>query len=87
MTQTRTVRTTLDAIMQSAAFQRGVEDVRCGRKPNFDKPDEDGFYWQYERGRQFGAIAPRKMKIMVKGQLNERAFKLFQTLSWMDDIL
>ena len=72
--------------MRSEAFRRGVEDARAGRRPRFDgEPDDQ---WDYERGRQFGVLAPRNMPVLVprtKKQLNPAAIKFF--LAHSEDIL
>jgi hypothetical protein len=35
----------------------------------------------YEAGRQFGAIAPATMPVVVNGKLNPKAAALLQTIS------
>jgi hypothetical protein len=62
-------------------FQRGVDDVRRGRPPSFDRagqnrPDRIDSQWAYERGRQFGLIAPRRMQLRKKGRLNLDALRV-----------
>jgi hypothetical protein len=59
-------------------FQRGFDDVRAGRPPFFDRAgqnrrDRIDSQWAYERGRQFGLIAPQLRK---KGRLNLEALRL-----------
>jgi hypothetical protein len=44
------------AIIRSAAFQAGVEDVRAVRPPRFDQFTNASFL--YEWGRQFGVLVP-----------------------------
>jgi hypothetical protein len=56
--QVPTERTTLTAIMRSRAFQRGVAEVRAGRRPNYDSENN----WDYERGRQWAKAAPRSCR-------------------------
>jgi hypothetical protein len=63
-------------------FQRGFDDVRAGRPPFFDRAgqhrrDRIDSQWAYERGRQFGIIAPRGMQLQKKGRLNLDALRLF----------
>jgi hypothetical protein len=74
----------IQKIMGSEAFGRGFDDARAGR------PFDD-FYgshsgktkerinraWNYERGRQFAILAPRSMKLRIKGELNARAIQLY----------
>ena len=62
-------------------FQRGVDDVRRGRPPSFDRAgqnrrDRIDSQWAYERGRQFGLIAPRRMQLRTKSRLNLDALRL-----------
>lgn len=52
-------------VMSSREFAEGVADVRAGRRPRFDEV-WDGCAWDYERGRQFGVIAPRSLPIFEK---------------------
>ena len=72
--QVETRPTNTSAIMRSADFLRGVDDVRAGRPPSFDEQMEDS--WGYERGRLFGRVAPIQMPIMIKGRLNPKAVAL-----------
>jgi hypothetical protein len=59
----------LGAIMRSAAFGRGVADVRAGRPPRFDAENN----WEYERGRQWAIAAPATMPIKIGRRLNPDA--------------
>jgi hypothetical protein len=76
------------AIMRSAAFRHGVEDVRAGKAPRFDSYPDTRHHraggtamvnaaWAYERGRQFAMIAPMSMPVFVRGRLNPEALRLF----------
>jgi hypothetical protein len=67
---------TIEAIMRTAAFHRGVADVRAGRKPRFDEYGDD---WHYERGRQFAILAPRDLTIVSPRtkQLNPKAVAFY----------
>jgi hypothetical protein len=69
--QARTRAVSTRAIVASAEFARGVEEVRRGLPFN---PDEDS--WNYERGRCFGFIAPLDMPLRVGRALNPKALKL-----------
>jgi hypothetical protein len=70
---------TIEGIMRSTAFRRGVADVRGNREPRFDTELDGG--WFYEWGRQFGVLAPRNMRIVLlrKRQLNPKAIELFRS--------
>jgi hypothetical protein len=59
----------LQSIMRSAAFARGVADVRAGRPPRFDTEDN----WEYERGRQWAIAAPPTMPLKIGCRLNPDA--------------
>ena len=79
------------AIMRSAAFVAGVEDVRNGRPPDYDaftfSQDEDvikakskiNAHWNYERGRHWAAIAPNDLPLKIGGRLNPEAIRLFRS--------
>jgi hypothetical protein len=86
----QTCLTTTHEIMCSAAFVAGVDDVRNGRAPDYDQfsfsqdEDEDvtdakiNDLWNYERGRQFGRLAPPSMPLKIHGRrLNPKAVALF----------
>jgi len=72
--QVKTSYCSPQAIMRHPHFERGLDDIRAGRP--FDDRFQDG-YWAYERGRQFGAIAPRSMSLYDGALLNPKAVKLF----------
>jgi hypothetical protein len=63
-------------IMKHPHFERGLDDIRAGRALADDADDN---YWAYERGRQFGAIAPRSMPLFDGKRLNPKAVRLFST--------
>jgi hypothetical protein len=82
--------TTTHEIMLSAAFVAGVDDVRNGCAPDYDQycfsqdEDEDvamariDALWNYERGRQWGRLAPPSMPLKINGRrLNPKAVALF----------
>jgi hypothetical protein len=58
----------------------GVADVRAGAPPRFDQLQDQ--YWAYERGRQFGVLAPvtldpqSAMAIRLLGAAMNRRFIL-----------
>jgi hypothetical protein len=74
--QVKTRCVTAAAIMRSADFRCGFEDVRSGRPARFDDHHADG--WSYERGRQFAYIAPTSMPLKINGKLNSKALTLFE---------
>jgi hypothetical protein len=61
-------------IMKHPHFARGLDDIRAGRPFADDIHDS---YWGYERGRLFGAIAPRSMPLFDGKRLNPNAVRLF----------
>lgn len=63
-------------VMRHPLFRVGLEEVRAGRRPRYDDGDAD--LWAYERGRQFGHIAPRSMLLWINGRLNPKAIALFK---------
>jgi hypothetical protein len=70
--QASTVGATVAEIMETDAFERGVDDARKG------KPfDWRNGCWEYERGRLFGHIAPLNMPLRIGGKLNPKAVALF----------
>lgn len=82
-TQVNTVPITSEDIMRTDAFRRGVDEVRCGRSPDFDHAAGDT--WDYERGRQWGLIAPRGMPLFIgKNRINPEAVSLFD-VAWARD--
>ena len=61
-------------IMRHSHFARGLDDIREGRPFDYDVDDN---YWAYEKGRLFGAIAPRSMPLFDGKRLNPKAVRLF----------
>jgi hypothetical protein len=77
--QVPTQSATLKWIMSSRKFLLGVEDVRAGRgyHPDYDCwPDVDD-QWNYERGRMWGALAPRDVPVKFGSKVNPKAIRLF----------
>jgi hypothetical protein len=68
-----------EKIMRSAAFRHGVADYRNGRAPRSDYEETDDRLL-YEYGRQFAAIAPRTLQIVLPEtrQLNPEAVEFFK---------
>jgi hypothetical protein len=83
--QTKTRPTTTVRIMSSREFAIGFAHARAGKafdwKVGSDGKDSDrsaaGRAWDYERGRIFGRLAPRSMRLTINGQLNPAAVALF----------
>ena len=63
-------------VMRHPNFVRGLEEKRAGVAFAYDL--QTGA-WFYERGRQFGAIAPPSMPLFINGKLNPKAVRLFDT--------
>jgi hypothetical protein len=73
--QIRTGSCSTEQIMRHPHFRRGFDDIRAGRRFDYDVDDDR---WAYERGRLFGAIAPLSMPLFDDGKrLNPKAVKLF----------
>lgn len=71
--QCETVQTTIWAIMRSAAFRAGVNDVRTGRPARFDEFTGANEDWSYERGRQWATLAPMNMPLLIGRRINPKA--------------
>ena len=69
--QIPTHRVTIEMIMASPEFARGLGDARKGVP--FDWRSGD---WNYERGRLFAHIAPLGMPLRIDGHLNPKAVAL-----------
>ena len=78
MTQMSTTSVSLERFMRSREFRRGLAEARAGQAPDFDTTSHP---LMYEAGRQFGAIAPATMPVVVNGKLNPKAAALLQTIS------
>ena len=74
MPQANTTPITAKTLLRDASFQRGVADMLVGRAPRFDEQDIFGYEW----GRQFGAIAPRDLPLVIKSTANPKAVKLLK---------
>jgi len=72
--QVKTSTCSPETIMRHPNFARGLDDIRVGRS---FADDADDLYWAYERGRLFGAIAPRSMPLFDGKRLNPKALRLF----------
>jgi hypothetical protein len=62
------------AIIRSAAFRAGVDDVRAGRVARFDDFLFDAFL--YEWGRQFGFLVPTSLPLVRNGRPTHEARQL-----------
>ena len=76
--QVETADCSAKSIMRHPHFARGLDDIRAGRPFADHIADE---YWAYERGRLFGAIAPRSLPLFIGRKLNPKAVRLFDTAS------
>ena len=64
-------RVSIRYIVASRDFARGFEEVR--KRLPLNPNDHE---WNYERGRQFGLIAPSDMPLRIGRGLNPKALKL-----------
>jgi hypothetical protein len=74
--QVRTAVSYATSIMRHPHFARGLDDIHAGQRFADHVADE---YCAYERGRLFGAIAPRSMPLFIGGRINPKAVRLFET--------
>jgi hypothetical protein len=76
--QIDTVTIPFEDIVGAEAFAIGVDERRRGAPPRFDIPrtNTDAVWW-YEKGRQFGVVAPAGMPLRVNGKLNKEAVRLY----------
>jgi hypothetical protein len=63
------------AVIRSAEFRAGVEDVRAGRPARFDDFTVNAFL--YEWGRQFGFLVPVSFPLMRNGRPTHEARQRF----------
>jgi hypothetical protein len=63
---------TIEIIMRSPEFARGLDDVRKGVR--YDWRNDS---WEYQRDRLFGCIAPVDMPLRIGGKLNPKAVGTF----------
>lgn len=71
-TQANTIPTSVESILRHPDFVAGFDEVRAGRP--FDTSRTT---FEYERGRQFGCIAPLSMRLFHGRRLNLAAVGLF----------
>jgi hypothetical protein len=64
------------AVIRSAEFRAGVEDVRAGRPARFDDFTFNAFL--YEWGRQFGFLIPVSFPLMRNGRPTREARQILQ---------
>jgi hypothetical protein len=74
--QIPTTAVTVEWIMSTAAFRRGVADRRAGRPMTYRGKDE--LDWQYDRGRLWASLAPISMPLRIGGKLNPNAVALYE---------
>jgi len=76
--QVPTSPTTIEEIMNSREFALGVIDFRAGRPHRSDYATWGGNrQWNYERGRQWAALAPRTVPVKRDGKLTAEAKRWF----------
>jgi hypothetical protein len=72
------VPTTIDAIMRTPEFELGVLDGRAKRTYRRAYADwDDDRMWNYERGRQWAAQAPRTIVLKRNGRITAEARRWF----------
>jgi hypothetical protein len=77
--QEPTRRVSVATIMRRRCFALGVTDMRANKAPRPAYERWSGSeQWDYERGRQWAALAPRSMPLRRKGKLNPAALKWFR---------
>jgi hypothetical protein len=69
-------------IMGSRTFTLGVTDARAGRpfRPDYERWGVDA-QWNYERGRAWALLTPRRVKLRRGGKLSPHAEQWFRRLS------
>jgi hypothetical protein len=77
--QVETVRISVREIMTQPAFALGAADARAGRSyhANYDRWDINR-QWDYERGRMWGATAPRNLALTSNGKITTAAVRHFR---------
>ena len=81
--QVPTVSVTMQQIMRDPKFALGVNDARAGRgyPADYERWKHTNDQWSYERGRQWGRLAPRSLSLKVDCKVNPLA------LRYGDDII
>jgi hypothetical protein len=64
-------------IMSAPEFALGVADARAGRpyRPSYDAWSNTNMKWNYERGRQWGRLAPRTVVLKRGGKVTAEALQ------------
>jgi len=76
--QVPTSPTTIEEIMDTREFLLGTIDYRAGRPHRSDYTRWNGNQqWNYERGRQWAALAPRSVALKRNGKLTAEAMRWF----------
>ena len=67
-------------IMSAPEFALGVADARAGRpyRPGYDAWSDTNMKWNYERGRQWGRLAPRTVVLKRGGKVTAEAMRWYQ---------
>ena len=73
--QVPTRNVSIRRIMSRTAFELGAADVRAGRgfRPDYDCWPNIDNQWDYERGRCWGLLAPRDVRLKRNGKVTEEA--------------
>ncbi len=82
MGQIKTRDVSLNSIMRTAAFMRGVREARAGLPMDYKAYENERSTdnrWNYERGRQFGLI--------YKGPVKDKARVRWDAIVGMSDAL
>jgi hypothetical protein len=75
--QVPTVAVTIEQIMASPKFERGVIDARGGKPfaKDYDTWSDANQQWAYERGRQWGRLVPKSVALKRNGIVTTEALK------------
>ena len=88
MTQVKTRLVNISTVMRSAAFMRGVKEIRKGIQMDYDaynETHEGSQRWSYERGRQFAIIFAGDVK---KGKtVTFEAIRAYQIARLFNDLI
>jgi hypothetical protein len=70
---------TIHEIMSSWAFALGAADARAGRgyRADYDSWSDTNDRWNYERGRQWAARAPRTVALKRNGKITDEAVRWY----------
>jgi hypothetical protein len=77
--QIPTAMVSVEEIMASPRFARGVVDARAGRPfpADYDTWSRDDKSWSYERGRAWAVSVPRNVLLKREGKITDEAIRWF----------